>query len=719
MLAVSGDGKIAVMSNAGMLIVSEMGKTLNKHMWPQGKDESSLSCSAMAPDFRTFANGFTDGTVRLHDAVTGKEKARITVGEAAQKQHPLCIDFSADGKSMYVLVNEKQGITVLDGKTCKRVQILELPKTNTKSRAYRFILYQCNDLLGIMGPEQVVLYDLKTGKERCHIEKDLFALRCGAFSLDATMFAVGGDGKDIVVFDTATGKERCRLPAANGRFALAFAPDGKTLASADQGGCITLWDVVTGALKPPTPEPNGYCQIRFANHGKQLLFVGSNVAWWDVRSAKPVRRLPRKPDWFFPPSISPDGKLMAASLLTGQLVLIDALTGKQLRVLTGHTSVKVTTAFSPDGTKLFSAGLNDPRVIIWDVETGKLLHELKSHTDWVYKLAVSPDGRWLASALNNVSATGDYDIRLWEVATGKLIRRLATGGGWVCSMVFSSDSSRLIAVGDPRDGNNRGEVRLWDIATGKELRTFTGHHGGAWSVAITPDGRMLATGGEDKTVRLWEIASGAERGHITGHKDSVLYVDFAPDGRLLAAASYDAPVYLWDVYASQKTKTAEGEFSKADREKLWRELADTDAAVGFQAVCKLIARPSEAVGLLEEGWKRATPQQLRKWVADLNSEQFALRNTAKAQLEKVGAAHEDSLRAALEQAASLETRRRLEQILARLVSQRLRPARMLEVLEQLRTEPARRSLQALAEESENSIVSREAAAGLKRLDHNK
>ena len=128
--------------------------------------------------------------------------------------------------------------------------------------------------------------------------------------------------------------------------------------------------------------------VRFTDDGKRILLFGDSVDWWDVGSAKPIRRLFWNRKWFNgdnAQSVSPDGKLMAAftgtypKVLQGELVILDAATGETLRVLSGHESYVTTTVFSPDGTKLFSAGMagmDDHRITIWDVATGKPLHKL-------------------------------------------------------------------------------------------------------------------------------------------------------------------------------------------------------------------------------------------------------------------------------------------------------------------------------------------------------
>jgi hypothetical protein len=136
-------------------------------------------------------------------------------------------------------------------------------------------------------------------------------------------------------------------------------------------------------------------------------------------------------------------------------------------------------------------------------------------------------------------------------------------------------------------------------------------------------------------------------------------------------------------------------------------------------MCELIARPSAAAAILRDGWQRlpkATPEQMQKWLKDLSSNQFSVRQNATQEIERFAAAHGPLLQDALRTANSLEARQRLEKIIGRVDTERLRRSRMLEVLEQLGIEPARRFLQALAEQEEDADMAREAQAGLKRIE---
>jgi WD40 repeat protein len=167
-------------------------------------------------------------------------------------------------------------------------------------------------------------------------------------------------------------------------------------------------------------------------------------------------------------------------------------------------------------------------------------------------LAFSPDGKVL------VSGSHDATIRLWDLRTGREQAVLKGHTSPVWSVAISPDGKTLasacgptIRLTDP-DGKERGAgmgeptIKLWDLATAKELRTLLGHTNLIAAVAFSPDGKTLASGSHDKTMKLWDVATGKEQATLKAHTAPVTSVAYSPDGKTLASGSSDETIRLWD-----------------------------------------------------------------------------------------------------------------------------------------------------------------------------
>ncbi|HEX3525512.1 MAG TPA: WD40 repeat domain-containing protein, partial [Thermoanaerobaculia bacterium] len=122
----------------------------------------------------------------------------------------------------------------------------------------------------------------------------------------------------------------------------------------------------------------------------------------------------------------------------------------------------------------------------------------------------------------------------------------------VFSVAFSPDGKLLASASGDKT------IILWDVGNRKPLTTLVGHKGDVYDVAFSPDGKRLASASQDKTVILWDVDSRNPLATLEGHKDVVYSVTFSPDGKRLASASFDKTVILWDVDSRSPPATLKG-----------------------------------------------------------------------------------------------------------------------------------------------------------------
>ena len=350
-----------------------------------------------------------------------------------------------------------------------------------------------------------------------------------AFSPDGKRVAAAGDAR-VLVWTVADGKLVFARPGGAG---VSFSPDGQLVAT---GSDLMSADLGPMPDAPPTIwiyDATGKEQIALRGHTKHLRLV----------------------------TFSPDGKQLAAADWTSTIKVWDATT-KFDRV-----SIRLTDfddmAFSPDGTQLAVAGRFDRRVSVWDTATGAELYSVPAHGRIVTAVAFAPDGRSLAAA-GGEHRDPDRSVRFWPNGDPAVTTfRNHKDGVWTA--VFLPDGKRVVSAGGTAFAQP-GQVILWDATTGRELRAFQGHTSIVFCVAVSEDGKVLATGSADKTVRLWDVETGKELKTLTGHRSHVMGLCFSPDGRRLVTVGdrhgekefAPVEVRVWDVATGQSASAVTG-----------------------------------------------------------------------------------------------------------------------------------------------------------------
>jgi hypothetical protein len=457
-----------------------------------------------------------------------------------------------------------------------------------------------------------------------------------------------------------------------------------------------------------------FTALTFAPDGHSLVSGGQDriIRVWDLASGKDVQRLEGHNGTVWCLAFAPDGKTLASASEDGTVRLWDVVAGKLLATLGRHGGTAWFVSFAPDGKTLASSS-EDGTIRLWDLNSNRETRQLLGHVQGVWPLAYAPDGRAL------VSGGSDSTIRIWDAATGKEVRQCLGHQGGVWPLAVAADSKTLVSA-----GWQDHTLRQWELATGRE-RCLLRPPGGAKYLALSPDCRTVASGGgEEHKVFLWDLALGKQRHRFEGHTGQVLTMAFAPDGKTLASGGADATILIWNVAAVPlETLPPPAGWAKVP-EKVWADLATADAARAHQLIWELVAVPPQAVAFLEERLNpansAANPRRIDELIGHLDDDQFAVRERAMQELEKLGAPAEAALRKVLQGDPSLEVRRRAERLLEKLEArvtspEVLRTLRALEILEHVGTAEARQVLEKLARGAPEAALTRDAKRALDRL----
>jgi WD40 repeat protein len=317
----------------------------------------------------------------------------------------------------------------------------------------------------------------------------------------------------------------------------AFAPDGRLALARMED--ISFWDL-KGKPRPVgrLPVSSVYFEsLFFSSDSKWMAAMGSNKLSL-LGSAGPLPPVDPAQDGARGAAFSPDGALLALAPSSGKLRLYDfALkTSRELNTPQGVGAL----AFSPDG-KTLALGWSDD-LQLYDVDSGERWSTVDTH--FIRWMKFSPDGKHLATAGN------DGQVNLWRIERERilapppeqadlagstdegaqwLLRGKLTFSDAVQALAYSGDSTRLAVT----EGQN---ARVFDAAHGGPVGTLAGHAGRIQSLAFSSDGKLLASGGDDRSVRIWDLASRSETGRLD-RGQTIKGLGFSADGRLLTICS--------------------------------------------------------------------------------------------------------------------------------------------------------------------------------------
>ncbi len=633
-LQFSPDGtQLAVGSKIGIWLYDvETGKELSLF-------EGMCQSLAFSPDGRYLANGggrFGGKELQLWEVATGRKVSLINGPPPAS-----ALRFSEDGKTLVSLGNQADSIGTLDVKT-RRGNVMNIKERSWDETAHRhtpepYALTHDKFAVG-ESAGQIELWDTATGKKlstlRGHPEKIQTPLLEGidetfqldidnrklnveivpmdqvnfvsalAFSPNGTRLASGSADTTVRLWDTATNNEVAILQKHTSFInVLAFSPDGKMLASGSSDETVMLWNTSTGALLATlTGHVNSINTLAFSPDGSTLAggSTDGTIRFWNTETGDLLPpRITEHTDWV-EVAFSKDGTTLAGVNLKGVITSWDLKTLlKTGSHTTGDQGFLMTSAFSPDGTKLASIGGTPDRdrmIRLTDVNTGSELASLtEPSVNAVSHLTFSPDGKTVAYGrfgniiFCDVETGKSLDISLVDESNvqnehhnANIIKdALEVPPGFLLlpqgmiphqilligTLAFSPDGRKLVS------GTMGGKVQMWNAETGAPLATLLAaedsdnaiarkgpdnsiitYQEPITALAFSSDGVLLAVGsskrirmmGSHKQTRLKEVPHGTKA------------LVFSPDNAMLITGLIFGDIELWDIATGDKLTTLDG-----------------------------------------------------------------------------------------------------------------------------------------------------------------
>jgi WD40 repeat protein/serine/threonine protein kinase len=574
--------QLAGASSIGIFVFDAQSLKLEKYI----DTRSSITALAFSPDGKLAATGDSDGLIQIWNTQTWEESEAPYSGHLGTI---LDMAFSPDGGSLASVDTDsiliQWQVNSKEGPQPKRVEVIGGATSLAYSGDGTTIVTGGNDLLiNIWNAETLTLQQKKPFSGKI---VDIASVK----GFDR-LFVVGGNDQRVALLDSAgdTAPETVgslRYPLTS----VAASPDGTLVAAGDLNGGVAVWDVsgekIQEVLKPQNyvlgdpndiETPGSLHSLSFSPDG-HLIFSGLHdgiIRSLNTTSGEVITDNLRLNAHVDKMAVSHDSRHLLTQQDNGSLTMWNIWSGTALYQLQGE--IKNGEPFSQDDTSfaVASAGLSPSTVSIHNTANGEESYNLKSQ----------PRIRSIQFVKNDSQLIVVYDgfIELWSMSSGQKLETKPEFDGTGCQTVKDINGQSVVSITQYQyvvmnNNNKRGLCVFspldWKVAIdepggrivfggesvlsiadarnpGNENQNLRGvNRKNIVSVAISPNGDLVAAAYDDHSIHIWDTATRDEltsaKDGLYGHSDTITDLRFTPDGKLLISVSMDGTIRLWGV----------------------------------------------------------------------------------------------------------------------------------------------------------------------------
>jgi len=480
--------------------------------------------------------------LRVWDSATGESVKTFGQVSSIVRQ----ISFSPDGRRVAfggagnsvvildLLSDNDEGLIVLEGHQHPVMSVVFHPSENS-------LVSACYD--------QIKHWDLSQLSEKYtingHAEESL------RFNQDGSLFVGSGHDPEHKVtiwngsngeIDTIIGNHDSFVSSAM------FSHDGQEVITANDQ--IRIWSIGTGVARVVIDgHEDDVFSLDLSRDGKYLASGSRDrtVRVWELQSGREVRRIQGHLEGVLDVAFDNTGKYLGSTSLDNTVKVWEVQASENLRnnpELGGIRSFDI----SNDGKRVVT-GHSDNRIRVLAIGTKEELLVIDAHSDTVTAVEFSSSGKEI------VSSSDDGTVKVWSAHSGELIHTFGTlveradwqaamakgvlPDHWVFDVAISPDGKTLASVGKDK------KIKVWARASKVPSQVIEGHEEEINSVSFSKNGKKLATGG-NSVVKIWDVKTGKNILVLKGHTADVLSVAFSPSGEFVASSSGDRTVRVWD-----------------------------------------------------------------------------------------------------------------------------------------------------------------------------